>query len=609
MDLSAAHERRKDRWWELGGLAAILGLAVFYLRLSWLKWPDPTIDFGRELYIPWRLAQGDILYRDVDDFYGPFSQYFNASIFRVFGPGLLTLVTTNLIVFAAICAVLYSLFRTAWGLVAAQFSLFVFVSVFGFAQYVGIGNANYAAPYAHETTHGMLVCLLLVWSLLRWWRNATWLNSAWCGLGLGLSAVLKPEIMLAAAVVTSVALVLRFRTGARVPRRNWVALGVSSLLPTAAFFVYFAFHVSPVAAFSSACHAWLTATTTSRYVAESIQLAFLGFDQPWNNALRQTTASLLALAFIAFSALGARLIDRSRSIALQVAGSILLAALLFWIVWTSVDWAGIGRCFLGLILVYLAIKTGDLFRGKPPQATTEADLAKLLVAFLGAALMARMVLNGRIAQFGYYQAALAGIVIPAVVLTELPDYLGLRRFGRTLLAGCTMMSITTGVVILSFFSAGLFKVKTQPIADGPDRFFVMAPNEDPMGLVVSSLLDALKNTPSNQTMLVLPEGLMLNYLARKPSPVSPFFFFSAATNGGREAELVRQLERKPPDWVVIISRDLSEYGIKRYGEAAGHGKEMLEWVRLNYELTYSIGADPFESGQRAGRLYARKLSP
>ena len=59
------------------------------------KWTDPLVDFGRELYVPWRLSHGAVLYRDVDDFYGPLSQYLNAGFFRVFGPGLMVLAAAN----------------------------------------------------------------------------------------------------------------------------------------------------------------------------------------------------------------------------------------------------------------------------------------------------------------------------------------------------------------------------------------------------------------------------------------------------------------------------------------------------------------------------------
>src|SRR5262245_36351681 len=90
---------KRIRIGELFGLAVLGILALFFLVTSWRKWPDPLIDFGRELYLPWRLANGAVLYRDVDDFYGPLSQYLNAVLFRCFGTGLMVLVTANLVVF------------------------------------------------------------------------------------------------------------------------------------------------------------------------------------------------------------------------------------------------------------------------------------------------------------------------------------------------------------------------------------------------------------------------------------------------------------------------------------------------------------------------------
>jgi hypothetical protein len=102
---------------------------------SWLKWPDPLIDFGRELYVPWRLAHGAVVYRDVEGYYGPLSQDPNAGLFAVFGAGLMILVTANMAVFVGIVAALYALFRRAWGVCAALVSCAIFISVFGFAQY------------------------------------------------------------------------------------------------------------------------------------------------------------------------------------------------------------------------------------------------------------------------------------------------------------------------------------------------------------------------------------------------------------------------------------------------------------------------------------------
>src|SRR5438105_4643027 len=100
-------QNRPNAWLEIAGIGMLIVLAVFYLGISWRKWCDPLIDFGDQLYTAWRLSNGAVLYRDVDLLYGPLSQYFNAGLFRIFGPGIMVLVTANLVIFCMIGGTLY----------------------------------------------------------------------------------------------------------------------------------------------------------------------------------------------------------------------------------------------------------------------------------------------------------------------------------------------------------------------------------------------------------------------------------------------------------------------------------------------------------------------
>src|ERR1700736_2257824 len=84
---------------EIAGAAALAGAGAFFIATSWRKWPDPLIDFGQQLYNAWQLANGAVLYRDIGCLYGPLSEYFNAAVFRIFGPGLIIVVFANLAVF------------------------------------------------------------------------------------------------------------------------------------------------------------------------------------------------------------------------------------------------------------------------------------------------------------------------------------------------------------------------------------------------------------------------------------------------------------------------------------------------------------------------------
>ena len=128
------------RWLEWLALASLGLLACYFLSLSWRKWPDPQIDFGRELYIPWRLSLGEVLGRDLEPQYGPLSQYLNAGLFALFGPSLMALVSANLVVYTTILFSAYWILRQGWGVVGAWAGSVVFVAVFSFSQLDIIGN-------------------------------------------------------------------------------------------------------------------------------------------------------------------------------------------------------------------------------------------------------------------------------------------------------------------------------------------------------------------------------------------------------------------------------------------------------------------------------------
>ena len=122
----------------------------------------------------------------------------------------MVLVAANLIVYGAILFSAYWILRQGWGVVGAWAGAVVFVSVFSFSQFDIIGNYNYATPYAHEATHGLLVCLLLTRVLISFLRQPNLGKCALAGFLFGLSAVLKAEVMLAcSAVVAAVAILHR----------------------------------------------------------------------------------------------------------------------------------------------------------------------------------------------------------------------------------------------------------------------------------------------------------------------------------------------------------------------------------------------------------------
>ena len=77
-------------------VSLVSGTLIVLLWFSGMKWPDVLVEFGRELYVPWMIDEGKVLYRDVLYFASPLSPYWNALWFRLFGPSLSVIVWVNI---------------------------------------------------------------------------------------------------------------------------------------------------------------------------------------------------------------------------------------------------------------------------------------------------------------------------------------------------------------------------------------------------------------------------------------------------------------------------------------------------------------------------------
>jgi hypothetical protein len=217
-----------------------------------------------------------------------------------------------------------------------------------------------------------------------------------------------------------------------------------------------------------------------------------------------------------------------------------------------------------------------------------------------------MFLNGRIYHYGFYQAAVAALVVTAVIVGELPLLLRPAGRGRVLLAAGALLLLAPGVVRVAAASQDILRSKTHAVGAGRDLFYAFPPGTLATGDIVRVTSEWLRRMPAGQTAVVLPEGEMINYLARMPSPVAPYAYFAAATAGGREARIVADLDRHPPDWVVLVSRDISDNGVKSYGESVGEGLLILSWVADHYEAAMSVGGDPLDPRQCGGLVLRRK---
>jgi hypothetical protein len=106
---------------------------------------------------------------------------------------------------------------------------------------------------------------------------------------------------------------------------------------------------------------------------------------------------------------------------------------------------------------------------------------------------------------------------------------------------------------------------------------------------VNVVLRELAQLPAGQTVLVFPEGVMLNYLSRRDNP-TPYISFMPpeVLMFGQEA-ILAAMKDHPPDYVVLNSySNPREYGFQTTADYAG---EIVRWIDANYtDVPMAAGA-------------------
>ncbi len=597
--------------WKAETLAilALAAMVAWCLATSWRKWPDPISDAGTQWFVFWRLSQGAALYHDVIWNYGPLSAWFDTELFKRFGPGMMVLVTANLVFYTAIVALAYLAFRKAWGRLGAFAALAVFITVFSFSRLNSIDNYNYATPYANESTHGMLLLLVTVFVTVWWCHGPSRWLAFFLGLCGGLAAVLKPEFMLAGGLLGICAFIVRWLQRQRVGAVEFLLVCAGLILPTLAFTARFAINESFAAAFKDASQAWWQVLLDRHYVPMMQQRLFLGLNRPWAFALMETEATGHALVVIGAIWAGGWIANRPwRPV---VRGALVVAAgvLVYYFRpplpesiaaggWAN-GWLYVGACFPGMVallfLLTVARAAGQLRQTGRVEEGTMMALALVLSA---GAMLARMPLHARIDHLGFYQAALAGMVIAAFMVAEVPRWTGADAWGRRLAAAGSVASLAIGCAFIAKMSHDAHIAQTVALGEGRDRFYCDAPDIDETGSLIKWTVDYLQTAPPRATVCVLPEGAMINYLSRRNDPVC------AARD---DAEAVNAMRRTPPDYVIYVSRTLVALGVAKYGQPGEPGYPILQWLRANnYVIAGGQGGDPFDSeSHRKGVLILR----
>jgi hypothetical protein len=62
-----------------------------------------------------------------------------------------------------------------------------------------------------------------------------------------------------------------------------------------------------------------------------------------------------------------------------------------------------------------------------------------------------------------------------------------------------------------------------------------------------------------------------------------------------EKRFFDNLKARPPDYVILVDKDTSEFGIGPFGADPRYGQQIMDWVNRHYTPIALVGGEPLRS--------------
>jgi hypothetical protein len=580
-------------WLRLVSPVILIAAGLLMASISWLKWPDLLIDFGEQVYLAWQISEGKVIYKDLAYLHGPFSGYLHGLIFKLFGPGILTLAIFNMALVAALTLLIYIFIKKLSDQLTATVCALTFITLFAFGQYSGGGNFNFICAYIYELPHGVALSLLALYFFSKYIETKSLSKLIFVYFLVGLIFLTKPEVFLAIAVALPAGTIISFflqSLNRRTCIQN-ISICVGSFFAAPLlFYIYLSTHLSFGKAFDWIISPWTYVQNSSNLDIPMYQWV-LGIDSVASNLTKLFTYFLIGAAIILSVSVVNRFLTRLNysSKPISIALGLLAAGLLF---------ISLKSFPLLESLRPLPLATSLLVIYYFKQTISEKDnvSTRSLILFsfslFSFVLLLKIFLNTHVYHYGFALALPATLVCIRWVLYEFPklshNFIGSTDFYRSAM---TML----GLVIIAnhiWFGYQMHQFKGYPVGSGQDTLLDYHPELETRAPIVADTLHYINDHIEPDAKIApIPFGNMINYMTRHRNPLRAYTLNPVEAQFFGENQYLNELKTNSPDYILLLDVDSSRLGAQYFGK--DYAQSTYRWIRQNYSKDKQFGATPF----------------
>lgn len=525
-------------------LITIWVILATILTLNYAHYGQLILDAGREAYLPTQVLLGKVLYKDIFNIYGPFAYMFNAFLFKIFGIHLKVLYFAGISCAFLITSLIY--------LIAKRFHTeYLSFSLALFTISVGVANSylfNFVFPYSYAMLYGLTSFLISLWFLLKYQETKKlpflYLNCFFAGLCFINKYEFLPYLLAVFYAIFKVQK-LKFK------EYYYVILSLI-FVPAICFGTLFlqGLQVKDLV-YSFEIIKKMTGTRTLKYF-----YLRQGVYPSWQLFLQGTTWTL-STAIICFCfAYGTRTKNKFVAVLLVILSILAAAKYLNPLSFSMLPI---------LILILAAFDFNKLRENLPLQLLVSSTLLVSLKVFWGVIT----------ANYGVFFLSILLLTFLSLIADKFKEKnLNFKAFGYFII----VLAILLGYKNLLPLYAKTLPLKTQTGTFYPTNNLYPA---------TKSLLDYIKqNTKKTDSVLILPEGAMINFLAQRPTDNFYNSLIPLYVETFGEDKIISHVKKSKPEYIIFNNWDSKDYYLRYI--CKDYAVSFCNFVATNYTQEHVI---------------------
>ena len=564
-----AHPRAQWNLTTYGALASLVVIWAAWMYRTWAHWGSLTVDCGREMYVPWVLAERKMLYRDVWYLYGPAAPYFNSWLFRWFGAQLSTLYWAGSLsalgsaLFVYLAGMELSSWLMGWAAGAVVLTQAFHASIFSFPL-----------PYSFASVYGCLMACIFLWLGVRATKSTHWFWMLAAGMVAGVALLLKMEFGGALYIALGALVVIR---GVRRQTWKFILTDVAAILPGVALCAYLVRWMISIRGWEFLTQenwmSWPTSFFMRTYGKAWLANSGLSLTP---DVLKETAQRILLFLTVAQGIHVLLSKDRPRQpiFALRVLLLVLACVCLgiFERSWDAIAWIFLPQ-EIPLYVTIAAVAAWRYFLRKP---YSEGAAGVALLLTLAALLTLRMLLLLRTWGYSIFYDA------PAILAFLLLARQAILRTNRSRAVLFTL-EVLLCIMCLTVALFGTRRVDSVFPADGKlqtERGTIKV-SKSMAAQYTAAIQFMREKNAQGEAVLSIPEDTSLYFLSGTHCPTRLVAFTPGVVAPGKMTdEVIREVEQRNVRYVLWSNRIFPEYDAYRFG--VDFDKPLGEYFRSHY---------------------------